>query len=792
MSGCEATPEIKRILRAMAKNRVAAGHTDAAEIVDAIHDEIQDHTPLWKSEIADIISGYGEVRKPTKDELTQRMNALRAELRDDARRADVAMGKVDPAAEKNAARTASLKKQIDDLNARIAAGGKEPGETPLPRTPEVMALERQRDALRTKLNALTSSAKDAAERASLQRQLDGVNEKLAGKAPPQKAPEQRADTKEAAELKKQLAAARAKLADKRLEEGKRKSLEDRIADLLQRLAGKDKPAKDAPAPDSAKVADLKRIRDQLQDELTELEKKPPKSKDEIRQAQIKKQIEAIEQRIRTGDFSKKPRTPAAYSPETMELEAALAKARKAADREIRRLEAANRTPAQKLWDGFLALRRAVILSSVHTLGKLTSAATQRMISTPTEEAIGSVLRLIPGLRQIDAMAPREGGGFSPTAEKAALANTFSKDTGRQMLDTFKNGLGKLDSLFGKDEHPVRGLLDLIGQAHGALKTPAKINEFHRAIEKRAGHLRRQLAAEGKTPAEIDAQLQSPTTMAMLAAKAYEDGQRAILMSDNPMVTGFRMVLAHAKNHGAAGKTAAGVLEYLLPIVKIPTNFVAETSSYAAGAPKALGAYIAAGGFKKLTPDHADYIMRNLKKQTVGAALLAMGYYATDFIQASGYYQPGDNKKKGRPEPGTARINIDGEWHEIPKWALHSPPMEILQMGATIRRVSEAEHRHRGSPTTHGSLGEGAYAAGTGLVGEVPFFDTFRRVEHGMENYSTAGVFLGNEARGALIPPDVQNIAKGMDDNTQRKPTSFTEAVEMGVPGLRDNVPTKHR
>jgi len=81
MSGCEATPEVKKIIRAMAKNRVDAGVKDAADLIDSIHEEIHAHTPLWKSEIADIIAGIGEVRKQTKSEMQTRLEAIKAELR---------------------------------------------------------------------------------------------------------------------------------------------------------------------------------------------------------------------------------------------------------------------------------------------------------------------------------------------------------------------------------------------------------------------------------------------------------------------------------------------------------------------------------------------------------------------------------------------------------------------------------------------------------------------------------------------------------------------------------------
>ncbi len=119
MSGCEATPEVKRLIRGMAADLVESGRTDAMDLVDTIHDAIKEHTPLWKSEIADIISGYGEVRKPTQSELKSKLGALKKELRDDAKRVDGAASKDKTV---NAGRSTRLKKQIAELESRLSSG----------------------------------------------------------------------------------------------------------------------------------------------------------------------------------------------------------------------------------------------------------------------------------------------------------------------------------------------------------------------------------------------------------------------------------------------------------------------------------------------------------------------------------------------------------------------------------------------------------------------------------------------------------------------------------------------
>lgn len=621
MSGCQPTDDVKRIIRAMARNRVEAGITDAADLVDAIHEAIYDHTPLWKSEIADIISGYGQERKATKDELTTRLNAIKAELRAQAKAVD-----------------------------------------------------------------------------------------------------------------------------------------------------------NPPKPKAEKV-----------------KRTPEQVRNEVRQKQLRQQMADIQRQIDTGDFSKPDRQPVQYNEETNRLEAQRDTLRKQADKLERRLAWKNQSTPAKVADTFLALYRAVILSSLHTLLKLSTAAAARTVTTPIEEAIGGALHLIPGVRGISEMAPREGGGLNLGAERSAVKGTLSKDTLRDIRDTVKTGMGSLDALYGKGEkggnHPY---FDWIGQVHGALKQPAKRNEFFRAFEKRATALHKQLIAEGKSPTEADRQLQDPATVAMLGAKSYEDGQRAIFMQNNMTVTAFRMLvnyLKHAGQEGSFGRAASGtagrVLEYLFPIVKIPTNYVGEATSYLAGAPKALAQLIAAGGKSKLTADQADFIMRNLKKQALGMALVALGYFLADDL--GGYYQRHDKRKKTDVQPGEIRTPVG----TIPKAAGHYQAAEMLQFGATIRRIAEVMKKDpaTGKKMRQGEW-EGLYGASKGLVGQVPFFDEPGRLSDAAENTKTMDNFLGSEVRGALIPPDVQRLAKMLDDQQalKRRPRGFVEQIESGIPGLRQNVP----
>jgi hypothetical protein len=120
MSGCEPSDEVKSIIRQMAKAKLEEGLTHHEDIVDAIHTAIHDHTPLGKSEIADVISGYGQKkaeRAPTKTELQARMQQLKRDLKEAYHPKPA---KPTPEQSRNAQRQAQIKKQIAEIQDRIA------------------------------------------------------------------------------------------------------------------------------------------------------------------------------------------------------------------------------------------------------------------------------------------------------------------------------------------------------------------------------------------------------------------------------------------------------------------------------------------------------------------------------------------------------------------------------------------------------------------------------------------------------------------------------------------------
>lgn len=495
-----------------------------------------------------------------------------------------------------------------------------------------------------------------------------------------------------------------------------------------------------------------------------------------------KRIEELEAKTAASDFAPPPpRKPLQLDAEAMRLKANADRAKSDFERALTRDRLANRTTPEKIQDAFVRWRRAFILSGPSVLAKLSSAAAQRMMSTPLEELAGSVIgKVIPGISE---RAPRQGG-LNVSAEAKAITEGVTAGMA-DSLRTLKTGRSDLDVLYDKENKIPSTVADFFGHLHGALKAPVKRAEFARSFEKRA-----QFALNnGLDPTD-------PATQAQIGIAAYKDANRAIFMQDNRVVNAYKRALQALEQPDkltgrtpASSKALGTMARTLLPIVKIPTNIVAETIENATGlvtgSARVARAYRA--GIENLKPDEADVIMRQLKKGSLGAAVLALGYFGAD--QIGGYYQQNEKRKPGDVQAGAARIfGVN-----IPPMLLHNPLMECLQIGATVRRI--AEHRPRKTSYETEGTAAGIGKAVLGLIEEVPFVG--ETLDASKLYGPNPGGYVGNEVRSLVVPQAVQWAAQQTDKDSDgnvigRKPETLGQSIAVGIPGLRSGVQTKEQ
>jgi len=496
-------------------------------------------------------------------------------------------------------------------------------------------------------------------------------------------------------------------------------------------------------------------------------------------------IEELQQKIKDNDFLPRPkREPLKLDTEALRIKANFERAKLEFERALQDYRLKNRKWWEKSADTLVKWRRGFLLSSPVTLAKLTSAAIQRLAITPLEEAVGAGIgKAIP---QVAAKAPREGG-LNTKAEARALTSVFKQGM-KDAAETIRTGTSPLDVLYGQGREGYvresmslpRSVIDFFGNLHAMLKAPVKRAEFERAYEKRT----EQAIREG-----ID--VTDPMVQTRIAVDSYKDANRSIFLQDNYLATKVKMFFSAQKKKGeqtiAPGAKAWETTgKVLLPIVRVPTNIVAETFTYAFG----LGsgslrlANALRKGFDTLQPQEADLIMRELKKGSLGFAALLYGYFNPTMF--GGYYQQGQKRDPNDAKIGSVKVGSVN----IPSFLVHNPLLEVFQLGATVRRVADSKIKGE----TQG-LPAGLMAGALGLSDEVPFVrEMFGEIPK-MFNPRERGAFFGELAKSIFIPQLLQWLAnytdKDQSGNTNpRSPQTPWQHVETGIPGLRKNVPEK--
>lgn len=686
MNGCDSTDKLKAILRRMAAAKIKEGHTDADVILQHIHEAIAEHTPLERSEIADILVAQTG-KKATKSELQQRKDAFYKELRD--RQAGGEEGK----------KISALEAQINRLDQAIA------------------------------------------------------------KREPAKQPKQGPESEE-----------------------------------VTRLMGERKQV-------AAKLAEIRRT----QRPLNTADTNPMKNA--ARQRVIEKEIAKIDARIAAKDYRPPEKVePYTKTTATEKAQIRLNDARAAFEKAKRLAEKENRSKGAKIADMIIELHRAAVLTSPNVMLKLPATALSNIAIRPFLEAAGKGIwkPLLPG---IAAKARTEGGAGSLLGgEGAALGSVFSKDTAKAMWEMAKTGTHPLASLYEqRKEHDFNSdfaLTQLVGNVHGSLKVPAVINQWTRAVHHINATEAKELRDKHVSEEDIANHLADPATKARIGAEAWLSAKREIFQNDNVFSTAYEAFLgrmnAAAKKGGMKGTSAAAaerVSRFLLPITKVPTNITIAASSYAGGILGAM-AHIAsasrhgeaavkagaadAGAWKNmvnaLTPEQADSIFRNLKRQTVGLAALAVGVYL--YKNFGGMYQQGDSRNRNKPEAET--IDVGGL--HVTKQVLEHPLLMAAQLGAT---AAWAWNKPKSD------MPKGVWAAGVSLARKNPFvaslYDTSK-----LTTWEGAQKYAGQQV-SSMNPQVVQWLARRTDvspysgKEVKRSPKTFWEEIEQGIPIARSNV-----
>jgi hypothetical protein len=561
-------------------------------------------------------------------------------------------------------------------------------------------------------------------------------------------------------------------------------------------------------PDSPEVAKLKSdLLEAMKKSglIEEKEEKLPKTPEEInaqRLAAWKKRvtarIEDMEGRMESGDYEKpkKERVPIALDKEGMDLKEREDRIKNELEDLVEKKRQANMSAPEKLKDMILKVRRFSLLSRVVIFGKLGIAAISRFGLTPLETGVGTIIQLAPWVKTIAEQAHREGATFKGSQEAAALRQVWEKGTWEDVPKLWKTGLGQLDVLHGNKAYSgTPELLNSMGRLHSICKIIPKRAEYYRSFE---------IIADWYHKNGYD--LKDPSVIARIGAESYIEANRAIFMNDNFEVRWFRTLIGKMENvkpsEGGSevapigGKLLSLGLETEFPIIKVASNFANETASYNAGGVGAIARLVARSktfggkGYKNLSNEDANFIMRNLKKNSVGLLLASAVFSGLVKVTFGGLYQKEEKRDPNALGPG--EIAINGK--KLPKlgsyFLTHIPIVLALQVFQTMVNAYDAE-RLKGEgliSRTVGAAGAGASA----LASNVPFVGSTDRdlpslfTSKGREKYIESLVV-------SFLPTfDADKVAKVMDKDRPTKPENIGQQFENIIPGMRENVPTNER
>ena len=566
-----------------------------------------------------------------------------------------------------------------------------------------------------------------------------------------------------------------------------KILQDQIDTRVRKVKGKPSIEYDS------KTEDLREKRNQLKkqykltfgDDRLNAEQKLNRWK-----AAQKIKAEMLEDKIKRGDFEPtRKTTDFNIDDEGIKLKQRVERAKQEIQfmREKAKLE--RRPTYVKVGEYVSGVARGAALSGYHTLAKLASFTGAELANTPVAEAVGKVLARVPGFKTIAEKADLESG-----SEFESLAKFYAKyatDGAREAWQTLSKGKGDIKAELG---NPMRNIkprewYDYFGMIHEAEKAPLLVADFNLRLTK----LTERAIANGEDINDGEVQ-------AAMRLKAYNYAAQSILQENNEWANFANKLFGdvEARNPDLQNPNVTKVALATLAktfitkgIVKTPLNYIRTAIRRSPiGLIEGTGKFAIAHmkGIDKLDNEEANAIYRLFKYGAPGTAMFVWGMIdATkppDQRMFGGYYQPG--QKRDPKDVSFGKIKVFNK--ELPHYVTHNLLTEQAQMGNTFMRVTLSKLRKTDAE-------DEGYIAGTvatlwGLVGQAPVVgpigETAVAASRGQYQDAIMNVLYG------LTPGLSANIAQDLDTKdgkpVKRKAKTYGQAVELGIPGLRENVP----
>lgn len=738
--GDEQRKALYGVAQELARAKIEEGTKGRDAVVDSVFEDVKRAMPdVSRREVMDAISGYGRYKPLTHDQITDELRDIKGQLQQVAKLEDLAAGEKP---KKTGIERREPTEEEKALAKQVAGAAKMEKVTPTPPPPQVGEM---------------------------------------GKVPPEKF--ELPAAMEFGKTQEEITAQATQQLKERLAE-QIKSLEKQIETRTKTV----RERKGVVYDDEADR--LKARRDELKEQFDAIFGRKEISDEQrlnIWKAHAQRRIIELTERLAQKDFEPTPkRPPPPMDEEGIRIKSELERIKQdfEIEREKARLEARPRW--QKVMGEVSALARAGAISGYHTLAKLAMFSLGRFAEAPITEAVGAAIRRIPGVRSIAAQANFEAG-----QEYEGIARFFSEAATKGMRDaweTLTTGKSNIKAELGEHRWNVQPIrwYDYFGISHMAEKSPLLRGDFELRKLKAFQHAIANGLWDGKDELIGGA----------IRHDAFAYAQRAILQENNTFAAwinslSHRLEQANPKT-GKEDITKVALSTFIKTfltkgIVRTPANYIMQTLErtplgFAKGTAQAVVAHIQ--GVDKLTNEEANVIMRLLKVGAVGSAMFLWGVIdATKKPKDrifGGYYQPGEKRDPDDVPWGKSRIG----GFELSHLLSHNPLLESAQMGTTFMRVAKSKLRKKDAQDK-GALA-GAVFTIMALASEAPVANPITRNVQTIER-GEAQKILWDQAAG-LVPMLVQNIAVDLDDGKSRRPETFGQAMELTIPGARENVP----
>ncbi len=781
----ESPEDIGSLVHQLALNFVRSGITEREALIDAVHNVIGEPFDIARHITRDLISGYGEFKTLDPEAAKVTLRQLKGEMQQISKIEDMAGGQA-PKKTGVERRTPSDEERrlIRQVNEMKKKGGFEV-------TDPARQLKSALDAVKTRLmnqirdldNALRTST-------PIEVKKGGIPYDAAALRMKEIRDQLKAHYDEVFGKKGLTDEQRLKLAEGAAE----RSLKDwdkRLADAKQgKFEGK--PAKTPVS--SAKLDAIRAQREAIKAEVEALQKVNPQFqalKEQkalaLRKAYLTRRIAELQDKFDRGDFTREPKRKPREDAQTVQLQGDLAKLTTKVRQGIAEAEFNAQPAIIRGLQHVAGVARLGALSGYHTLGKLFGFSVGHIVEKPFTELTSAVLERTPGFKQVYDKADIYKGGHVQ-ALATYYRTLFTKGI-KEAGEYLRTGTTGEESQFGRPYIAAPHWYDFVGTLHGAEKQP---------ITTAAREMFRQRAIENAIQNGLNPS--DPVVRGLINQKTFEYANAEKLQENNKFAEGVNAMLKRLEQvDPKTGRVSiekqllSSVIRTLFTkdIIKTPANFAKQLLvdynpvGLFRGTAKTIGVHIR--GIETLTPHEANSIARLMGVGAVGSAMMLWG--ALDALRDpkdrifGGFYQPGQKRDPDDVPWGSTRIG-DQTFHVL----THNMLTEPAQFGSTIVRVARTI-KNKQTGDTRGAI-DGIITAAFHVLDAAPIANPITRTSKYVEQGQSTKV-ASNIVR-QLIPQLVQNIAEDTDkvrEPEYRRPKSFTDDLMMGIPGLRQNVPT---